>query len=80
VAQFAAGGKSTAQEGHGHDLLHLRQRLCCPRGSLGANPGQAVKAFNEAEAYDGPSLIIAYAHCINHGINMAWVWSSRRRR
>ena len=39
--------------------------------SLGANPTQAIKAIAEAEAYDGPSLIIAYAHCINHGINMA---------
>jgi len=39
--------------------------------ALGANPTQVVKAFAEAEAYDGPSLIIAYAHCINHGINMA---------
>jgi len=37
---------------------------------MGANPAQVVKAMNEAEAYDGPSLIIAYAHCINHGINM----------
>ena len=39
--------------------------------AMGANPAQVVKAFNEAEAYDGPSLIIAYSHCINHGINMA---------
>lgn len=35
-----------------------------------ANPGQVVKAFIEAEAYDGPSIIIAYSHCIAHGINM----------
>ena len=35
-----------------------------------ANPGQVVKAFIEAEAHDGPSVIIAYAHCIAHGINM----------
>ena len=35
-----------------------------------ANPGQVVKAFMEAEAYDGPSIIIAYAHCIAHGIDM----------
>jgi pyruvate-ferredoxin/flavodoxin oxidoreductase len=40
------------------------------RVSLSANPAQLVKAINEAEAYDGPSIIIAYAHCINHGINM----------
>jgi pyruvate-ferredoxin/flavodoxin oxidoreductase len=38
--------------------------------SMVANPNQVVKAFAEAEAYDGPSLIIAYSHCIAHGINM----------
>jgi pyruvate-ferredoxin/flavodoxin oxidoreductase len=37
---------------------------------MGANPIQVAKAIAEAETYDGPSLIIAYAHCINHGINM----------
>ena len=37
---------------------------------MGANPNQTVKAFIEAEAYPGPSLIIAYSHCIAHGINM----------
>ena len=36
--------------------------------AMGANPMQTIKAFKEAEAYDGPSLIIAYAPCINHGI------------
>ncbi len=35
-----------------------------------ANPAQCIKAFLEAEAYDGPSLIIAYSHCIAHGIDM----------
>jgi pyruvate-ferredoxin/flavodoxin oxidoreductase len=35
-----------------------------------ANPAQVVKAFMEAESYDGPSLILAYSHCIAHGINM----------
>jgi len=39
--------------------------------AMGANPMQVCKAFAEAEAYDGPSLIIAYAHCINHGFNLA---------
>jgi len=38
--------------------------------ALGANPTQTVKAFMEAEAYDGPSLIIAYSTCIAHGITM----------
>ena len=37
---------------------------------MGANPNQTVKAFVEAESYPGPSLIIAYSHCIAHGINM----------
>jgi pyruvate-ferredoxin/flavodoxin oxidoreductase len=39
--------------------------------ALGANPNQAVKAIAEAESYDGPSLIIAYAHCIAQGFNLA---------
>jgi pyruvate-ferredoxin/flavodoxin oxidoreductase len=38
--------------------------------AMGANPAQTVKAFAEAEAYDGPALIIAYSHCIAHGIDM----------
>ena len=38
---------------------------------MGANDAQTVKAFLEAEAHDGPSLIIAYSHCIAHGIDMA---------
>ena len=39
--------------------------------NMGSNPEQVVKAMKEAEAYHGPSLIIAYAPCINHGINMS---------
>lgn len=38
--------------------------------AMGASDNQTVKAFLEAEAYPGPSLIIAYSHCINHGFNM----------
>jgi pyruvate-ferredoxin/flavodoxin oxidoreductase len=38
--------------------------------SMGANIGQVIKAFREAESFDGPSIIIAYSHCINHGIDM----------
>ena len=37
---------------------------------MGANPQQTLLAFREAEAYEGPSLILAYSHCIAHGINM----------
>ena len=39
--------------------------------SVGANDMQTIKALNEAEAYDGPSLIIAYSHCIAQGFNLA---------
>jgi len=39
--------------------------------ALGASHNQAVKAFMEAEAYDGPSIIIAYSHCIAHGVDMS---------
>ncbi len=69
VAKFAAGGKRTPQEGPRHDGHELRQRL---RGARrhGRQRQQTMKAFLEAEAYDGPSLIIAYSHCIAHGYDM----------
>ena len=46
--------------------------------ALGANDGQSVKAIIEAEAYDGPSLILAYSHCIAHGINMTEAMSNQK--
>jgi pyruvate-ferredoxin/flavodoxin oxidoreductase len=39
--------------------------------AMGANSAQVIRAFTEAESYNGPSLIIAYAPCINHGINLS---------
>ena len=67
VAQFAAGGKlvgkkNLAQMAMSYGYVYVAQI------AMGANPNQAIKAIREAEAYDGPSLIIAYAPCINHGI------------
>ncbi len=59
-----------AQEEHGL-IFSTFGTVYVARIAIGANPQQAIKAIQEAEAYDGPSLIIAYAHCINHGINMA---------
>ena len=70
VAQFAAGGKNAPKKNMGL-IFSTFGTVYVARIALGANPQQAVKAIQEAEAYDGPSLIIAYAHCINHGINMA---------
>jgi pyruvate-ferredoxin/flavodoxin oxidoreductase len=68
VAQFAAGGKSTPKKDLG--LMSMSYGTAYVASISLANPAHAVKAFLEAEAYDGPSLIIAYAHCIAHGINM----------
>jgi pyruvate-ferredoxin/flavodoxin oxidoreductase len=47
-----------------------RLRIRFARVAMGADPQQTLRAFREAEAYDGPSLIIAYSHCIAHGIEM----------
>ncbi len=71
VAQFAAGGKRLPKKDMGM-IFSIYGNVYVARVSLGANPQQLVKAINEAEAYDGPSLIIAYAHCINHGLNLAF--------
>jgi pyruvate-ferredoxin/flavodoxin oxidoreductase len=70
TAQFAAGGKRMPKKDMGM-IFSTYGNVYVARVAMGANPQQVVKAMNEAEAYDGPSLIIAYSHCINHGINMA---------
>ncbi|CAK8724717.1 pyruvate:ferredoxin (flavodoxin) oxidoreductase [Candidatus Electrothrix aarhusensis] len=70
VAQFAAGGKKMAKKDMGM-IFSTYGNVYVAKVALGANPQQVVKAINEAEAYDGPSLIIAYSHCINHGLNLA---------
>ncbi|MBI5141598.1 MAG: pyruvate:ferredoxin (flavodoxin) oxidoreductase [Nitrospirae bacterium] len=69
VAQFAAAGKRMPKKDIG-GIFMTYGNVYVARISMGANPAHVVKVMNEAEAYDGPSLIIAYAHCINHGINM----------
>jgi pyruvate-ferredoxin/flavodoxin oxidoreductase len=70
TAQFAAGGKRMPKKDIGM-IFSTYGNVYVAKVSMGANPGQVVKAMAEAEAYDGPSLVIAYATCINHGINMA---------
>jgi pyruvate-ferredoxin/flavodoxin oxidoreductase len=69
VAKFAAGGKPGPKKDLG--LLAMTYgNIYVAKVAMGANTSQTVKAFTEAEAYPGPSLIIAYSHCIAHGINM----------
>ncbi|MEG2058446.1 MAG: pyruvate:ferredoxin (flavodoxin) oxidoreductase [Lachnospiraceae bacterium] len=67
VAQFAASGKKTAKKDLG--LLAMAYGyVYVAQVAMGANQAQLIKAMQEAESYPGPSLIIAYAPCINHGI------------
>jgi pyruvate-ferredoxin/flavodoxin oxidoreductase len=69
VAKFAAAGKASARK----DLVALALEyghVYVGRVALGASDAQTVKVFLEAEAHPGPSLIVAYSHCIAHGINM----------
>jgi pyruvate-ferredoxin/flavodoxin oxidoreductase len=69
VAKFAAGGKPLAKKDLG--LLAMSYgSVYVAQVAMGSNDLQTIRAFIEAEAYDGPSLIIAYSHCIAHGINM----------
>jgi len=69
VARFAAGGKETAKK----DLALMAMsygHVYVARIALGANDTQAVQAFEEAEAFDGPALIIAFGPCIAHGYDL----------
>jgi pyruvate-ferredoxin/flavodoxin oxidoreductase len=69
TAKFAASGKPLAKKDLG--LMAMTYgNVYVAKVAIGANPNQVVRAFTEAAAYNGPSLIIAYSHCINHGINM----------
>ena len=70
VAKFAAGGKQLGKKDLGR-LAMTYGNVYVAQIAMGANDAQTIKAIVEAEAYNGPSLIIAYSHCINHGINMA---------
>jgi pyruvate-ferredoxin/flavodoxin oxidoreductase len=70
VAKFAAGGKTTPKKDLGLMAISYGN-IYVAQVAMGADDGQTVKAMLEAEAYDGPSLIIAYSHCIAHGIDMA---------
>ena len=70
VAKFAAGGKPTGKKDLGMMAMSYGN-VYVARIAMGASDAQTLKAIMEAESYDGPSLIIAYSHCIAHGINMA---------
>ncbi len=69
TAKFAAGGKTMAKKDMALQAIAYGN-VYVARIAFGASPQQALQAMREAEAYPGPSLIIAYSHCIAHGIDM----------
>jgi pyruvate-ferredoxin/flavodoxin oxidoreductase len=78
VAKFAAAGKPMPKKDLG--LLGMTYgNIYVAKVAMGANTNQTVKAFTEAEAYPGPSLIIAYAHCIAHGFNMTMGYQEQKK-
>lgn len=70
IAKFAASGKKTRKKDLGMITMTYGY-IYVASVAMGANQGQLVKAMQEAEAYDGPSIVIAYAPCINHGLDMS---------
>jgi pyruvate-ferredoxin/flavodoxin oxidoreductase len=69
VAKFAAAGKTVAKKDIALQAIAYGN-VYVARVAMGSDPQQTLRAFREAEAYDGPSLVIAYSHCIAHGIEM----------
>ena len=69
VAKFAANGKGLPKKDLGRIAMGYGY-IYTARVAMGYNDQQTLRAFLEADAYDGPSVIIAYSHCINHGIDM----------
>ena len=78
VALFAAGGKTLPKKDLGM-IAMTYGNIYVAQISMGANYAQTVKAIAEAEAYDGPSLVIAYSHCIAHGIDMATAMNEQKK-
>src|SRR5215211_6497983 len=69
VAKFAAAGKTMPTKDLALQAIAMAN-VYVARVAMGADPQQTLTAFREAEAYDGPSLVIAYSHCIAHGYEM----------
>ncbi len=70
IAQFAAGGKRTPKKNIAL-MMATYGKIYVAQVAFGANLAQTVKAFTEAEAYNGPALIVAYSVCIAHGFDMS---------
>ncbi|MDR1955953.1 MAG: pyruvate:ferredoxin (flavodoxin) oxidoreductase [Treponema sp.] len=70
IAKFAAAGKDITKKDLGAMAMSYGY-VYVAKIAMGANMAQTIKAFREAESYQGTSIIIAYSHCINHGIDMS---------
>ena len=79
VAQFAASGKKVRKKDLGL-MMTSYGYVYCAQVAMGANQNQTLKALKEAESYNGPSLVIAYAPCINHGIRIGMGKSQYREK
>ncbi len=77
VAKFSAGGKQIGKKDLGLIAMSYGS-VYVAKVAMGAKDEHTLKAFIEAEAYDGPSLIIAYSHCIAHGINMTTAMQNQK--
>ena len=77
VAKFASGGKRTPKKDLGMIAMNY-ETVYVASVAMGAKDEHTLKTFLEAEAYDGPALIIAYSHCIAHGINMTTAMQNQK--
>jgi pyruvate-ferredoxin/flavodoxin oxidoreductase len=77
VAKFAANGRNVHRKDLGMMAVAYGS-VYIAQIAIGANPAQAVRAFHEAESFNGPSLILAYSHCIAHGIDMSTSMSHQK--
>ena len=77
VAKFAAGGKPVVKKDLGR-IAMTYGHVYVASVAMGARDEHTLRAFLEAESYDGPSLIIAYSHCIAHGINMSTAMQNQK--
>jgi pyruvate-ferredoxin/flavodoxin oxidoreductase len=78
IAKFAASGKPAPKKDLGIMAMSYGN-IYVAQVAMGSNDGQTVKAFLEAESFDGPSVIIAYSHCIAHGTNMRTATDNHKR-
>ena len=77
IAKFAAAGKPSRKKDLGM-LAVSYGNVYVAQIAMGSNPAQSLRAFREADSYPGPSLILAYSHCIAHGVNMTTAMSHQK--